>query len=183
MIVVGIRQGQAVAPGPTLQRRWWLDDADMAALKQHVTGALNPGPVPRRNACPRHCGRRDDERLPVRVVASKQIQQQICVGVTHQLVHHFVPRYKLGPAQPDDVSAIDLVPPSGTGRALDLPRVRAAIEAVSAEIRAEVGEARFAAGRFVAARALFERLVAAERCEEFLTLPAYEALLAEETAT
>ncbi|WP_096328397.1 malate synthase A [Nannocystis exedens] len=66
------------------------------------------------------------------------------------------------------------------GTALDFPRVREAIDAVLAELRAELGHERYAAGRFAAARALFERLVAAERCEEFLTLPAYEALVADD---
>ena len=35
---------------------------------------------------------------------------------------------------------------------------------------------RQAAGRFSEALALFERLVTAPRCEEFLTLPAYDLL-------
>ncbi len=46
-------------------------------------------------------------------------------------------------------------------------------------MREEVGDARFDAGRFAEARALFERLSTAERFEEFLTVPAY-ALLADD---
>jgi malate synthase len=44
-------------------------------------------------------------------------------------------------------------------------------------VRAEVGEERFAAGRFPQARALFEALSTSERFEEFLTVPAYDLLL------
>src|SRR6267378_2492142 len=43
-------------------------------------------------------------------------------------------------------------------------------------IEREVGPARFQAGRFTEARALFERISTAPTLETFLTLPAYEAL-------
>jgi malate synthase len=43
-------------------------------------------------------------------------------------------------------------------------------------VRAEVGDARFEQGRFAEARAIFDRLVTAPEFEEFLTLPAYDAL-------
>jgi len=43
-------------------------------------------------------------------------------------------------------------------------------------IEREVGPARFQAGRFREARALFERISTAPSLENFLTLPAYEAL-------
>ncbi len=43
-------------------------------------------------------------------------------------------------------------------------------------IREEVGEERFASGRFAEAQALFERLSMADRFEEFLTVPAYALL-------
>jgi len=65
------------------------------------------------------------------------------------------------------------------GAPLDAPGLRAAIADAMAELRAELGADRLAAGRFSAARALFERLVAAPRCEEFLTLPAYDQLAAD----
>lgn len=67
------------------------------------------------------------------------------------------------------------------GRPLDAEGLAAAIDAALTEVRAEVGEARFLGGRFADARALFERLVGADRCAEFLTLPAYAALASEET--
>jgi len=43
-------------------------------------------------------------------------------------------------------------------------------------IRSEVGDARFDKGRFTDARALFDRVALADTLEEFLTIPAYEAL-------
>jgi malate synthase len=45
-----------------------------------------------------------------------------------------------------------------------------------ARVRDEVGAERFDGGRFVEARALFVRVATSEPLEEFLTLPAYEAL-------
>ena len=45
-------------------------------------------------------------------------------------------------------------------------------------VRREVGEVRFADGRFAEAVALFDRLSTATVFEEFLTLPAYDQLLA-----
>ena len=42
--------------------------------------------------------------------------------------------------------------------------------------RIYVGDERFTSGRFSEARAMFDRLVNAPVFEEFLTLPAYEAL-------
>ncbi len=47
-------------------------------------------------------------------------------------------------------------------------------------VKAELGEARFAAGKFAEARALFEKLSVAPVFEEFLTVPAYDALLSDE---
>lgn len=48
------------------------------------------------------------------------------------------------------------------------------------KVRAEVGDARYGAGKFTQARELFERLSTADTFEDFLTLPAYDALLAAE---
>ncbi len=50
-----------------------------------------------------------------------------------------------------------------------------------ARVRGEVGEARFATGRFSEAAELFSSLSLADRFEEFLTVPAYERLLKHET--
>jgi malate synthase len=66
------------------------------------------------------------------------------------------------------------------GAPLDRPRLNDAIHVAMREVAAELGPQRIAAGRFVDARSLFERLVLAARCEEFLTLPAYDALVASE---
>ncbi|MCK6546662.1 malate synthase A [Myxococcota bacterium] len=50
-------------------------------------------------------------------------------------------------------------------------------------VRREVGEARWSKGRFEDARALFVKLSTADRFEDFLTIPAYEVLLAAEPVT
>jgi len=55
---------------------------------------------------------------------------------------------------------------------------RSALASEMAAVRAEVGPARFDAGRFGDAVALFERLIFSPVCEEFLTIPAYDLLLA-----
>jgi malate synthase len=52
-----------------------------------------------------------------------------------------------------------------------------------ARVRREVGEARFVKGRFADATALFVKLSTAEHFEDFLTVPAYEVLLAAEPVT
>jgi malate synthase len=62
------------------------------------------------------------------------------------------------------------------GTPLDTDRLAGVVEEEMARIRREVGEARFAAGRFPEARDLFVRLATAERFEEFLTLAAYDLL-------
>jgi malate synthase len=63
------------------------------------------------------------------------------------------------------------------GRPLDAERFRAALSQEMGRIRAEVGERRFAEGRFEEARALFERISTQEEFVEFLTLPAYDLLV------
>jgi malate synthase len=62
------------------------------------------------------------------------------------------------------------------GLPLDEPRLRAAIDEAIRELQAELGDRFEKGGRFAEALALFERLVHAPRCEEFLTLPAYAQL-------
>jgi malate synthase len=47
-------------------------------------------------------------------------------------------------------------------------------------VKGEVGDKRFASGKFAQASSLFERLSLAPEFIEFLTLPAYDLLLASE---
>lgn len=62
------------------------------------------------------------------------------------------------------------------GRVVDVPLIRALIaEETAAGLARNAG----AVGRFVEAAALFQELVEAENCAEFLTLSAYDRLLAE----
>ena len=62
------------------------------------------------------------------------------------------------------------------GARVTAERLHTIIDEELARVRAEVGPARFDAGRFAEARALYERLSTAERFEEFLTVPAYDLL-------
>ncbi len=62
------------------------------------------------------------------------------------------------------------------GRAVNPERFRATIAEEMERVRGEVGDARFASGRFDEARALFEKLSLADTFEDFLTVPAYELL-------
>jgi malate synthase len=64
------------------------------------------------------------------------------------------------------------------GRRVDDALVRELLASEMAGVRAEVGPARFEAGRFGDAIALFELLIFSPTCEEFLTIPAYDLLLA-----
>jgi malate synthase len=64
------------------------------------------------------------------------------------------------------------------GRALDAARFHRVLAEEMDRVRREVGEARFADGRFAEACALFDRLSTAAVFQEFLTLPAYDQLLA-----
>ena len=57
------------------------------------------------------------------------------------------------------------------------------VEEEMERVRREVGETRYTKGRFDDARALFVKLSTAERFEDFLTVPAYEVLLAAEPVT
>ena len=60
------------------------------------------------------------------------------------------------------------------GPVIDEALIRRLLDEEMAKIRKSVGEARFGAGRFEEAAALFRDLVLAEEFAEFLTLPAYE---------
>jgi malate synthase len=64
------------------------------------------------------------------------------------------------------------------GRTVDEALVRFLLDSEMAAVRAEVGPARFEGGRFGDAIALFERLIFTTTFDEFLTIPAYELLLA-----
>jgi malate synthase len=64
------------------------------------------------------------------------------------------------------------------GDTLTAERFRAALDEEMLRVRAEVGRDRFERGRFLEARELFERISTADRFEPFLTLPAYQSLLA-----
>lgn len=61
---------------------------------------------------------------------------------------------------------------------LDPTLYRQVVDEELLRIRHEVGEDRFDTGRYLEARALFDRLVLSPTFEEFLTLPAYELALA-----
>jgi malate synthase len=64
------------------------------------------------------------------------------------------------------------------GRTVDESLVRELLASEMAAVRAEVGPARFDGGRFADAVRLFERLIFSPVCEDFLTIPAYDLLLA-----
>jgi len=64
------------------------------------------------------------------------------------------------------------------GRNVDAALVRALLVSEMAAVRTAVGPARYDGGRFTDAIALFERLIFSPQLEEFLTVPAYELLLA-----
>jgi malate synthase len=64
------------------------------------------------------------------------------------------------------------------GRPLDASRFHRVLAEEMDRVRREVGEARFSEGRYAEACALFDRLSTAALFEEFLTLPAYDQLLA-----
>jgi malate synthase len=64
------------------------------------------------------------------------------------------------------------------GRTVDSSLVRELLYSEMAAVRAEIGPSRFDAGRFAEAVALFERLIFSTTLEEFLTVPAYELVLA-----
>ncbi len=66
------------------------------------------------------------------------------------------------------------------GRIVDGPRLSQIIVEEMARLRSEFGDARFTGGCFAEARRLFESLCNAPVLEDFLTLPAYGHLLADE---
>ncbi len=62
------------------------------------------------------------------------------------------------------------------GRTVDAALITAVIDDEMKVLRGQLGEARFAEGKFELARQLFEELSTAEELADFLTLPAYEHL-------
>jgi malate synthase len=66
------------------------------------------------------------------------------------------------------------------GRTVDAGLVRAAVRDDLARTAKELGDNRFKAGRYEEAAKLFLELAEADRFAEFLTLPAYERIVAEE---
>jgi malate synthase len=64
------------------------------------------------------------------------------------------------------------------GEVVTADLVRRATQEEMAALRASLGEARFDGGRFEEARRLFEELATAEELADFLTIPAYEVLIA-----
>jgi malate synthase len=64
------------------------------------------------------------------------------------------------------------------GQVVSADLFRMALREEMESLCTQLGEARFTSGRFTEAIALFERLSTAETFEDFLTLPAYEALTA-----
>jgi malate synthase len=64
------------------------------------------------------------------------------------------------------------------GRAIDTAMFKSVIDEEMAKIRDAVGDARFESGQFAAAAELFDDLIAADALEDFLTVPAYEKVLA-----
>jgi malate synthase len=64
------------------------------------------------------------------------------------------------------------------GRTVDEALVRLIVEEEMERIRAEVGDDRFASGRYELARSLFEEMSTSDEFEDFLTLPAYEKITA-----
>jgi malate synthase len=69
-----------------------------------------------------------------------------------------------------------------TGGTVTPELVRTVLDEVLASVRQEVGADAFAGGRFEQAREIFERVALADDFVDFLTLPAYETVLATESA-
>ncbi len=67
--------------------------------------------------------------------------------------------------------------PLDDGRSVDTDLVRSLVDDETAKMRGQLGDSGFAAGRYDRARALFEDVALSDDFPEFLTLPAYEALV------
>ena len=73
--------------------------------------------------------------------------------------------------------------PLDDGSTVSPARFRAVVAEEMDRVRAEIGDERFAGGKFEEARELFERLSLAPHFEEFLTLPAYELITSKTSET
>ncbi len=66
---------------------------------------------------------------------------------------------------------------SDGGSVIDAAHVQRALDEAMAEVRAEIGDERFEAGRFDEAVPMFHDMITAPKFVEFLTLPAYQRLV------
>jgi malate synthase len=73
--------------------------------------------------------------------------------------------------------------PLSGGRPASLPYFRRIVAEEMERVRDEVGQARFETGRFSEACELFVRLSTSDTCPDFLTLPAYDLLTADDSLT
>ena len=64
------------------------------------------------------------------------------------------------------------------GRPIDIAMFKSVLDEEMAKIKGAVGDQRFEGGQFAAAAELFDDLIAADALEDFLTVPAYEKVLA-----
>jgi malate synthase len=64
------------------------------------------------------------------------------------------------------------------GRTVDTAMFKSVLAEEMAKIKDVVGDERFSGGQFAAAAELFDDLIAADALEDFLTVPAYEKVLA-----
>jgi malate synthase len=170
----------------------WVAHPGLVPVAREVFDALMPGP----NQLDK---KRDDVHvtaaeltaLPTGTRTEGGLRQNVNVGVQYLEAWlrgvGCVPLYNLmEDAATAEISRIQVWQWVRHGASLDDGRTvtPALFRAVLAEemdkIRALVGEARFTAGRFAEARALFEQLSLGEEFAEFLTLPAYGLLTRDE---
>ncbi len=64
------------------------------------------------------------------------------------------------------------------GRPIDIAMFKSVLDEEMAKIKGAVGDQRFEGGQFAAAAELFDDLIAADALEDFLSVPAYEKVLA-----
>jgi len=170
----------------------WVAHPGLVAVAQEVFDAHMPGPhqlhVMRDDV---HVAADDLLRVPAGTRTEEGLRHNVRVGV--QYLESWlrglgcVPIYNLmEDAATAEISRTQLwqwVHHGATladGRKITRAEFSRAMKDELAKLRASLGAARFDAGRFPDASELFERLVTSESFTEFLTLPAYEYLLAPE---